>query len=96
MLDDLNRTSWLAVAGSKKHRALARTANVPEGSAQYFDVIFSAAHERMSEQMKEAFVVSAEISSQVAQNLLGPFICPLFQRALFDVDEQSEQLDYQP
>lgn len=73
--------------------SIAEAARFPEGSAQYFDVIFSSAHERLSAYLKETFGLSAKVSSEAAQELLGRVIHPRFPRALFGVDELSEQLD---
>lgn len=73
--------------------SVAEAARFPEGSAQYFDVIFSTAHERLSAYLKETFGLPLKVSSEAAQELLGRVIHPRFPRALFGVDELSEQLD---
>lgn len=73
--------------------SIAEAARFPEGSARYFDAIFSAAHERLSAYLKEAFGLSTKASSEAAQELLGRVIHPRFPRALFGIDELSEQLD---
>ncbi|MDQ2712256.1 MAG: TetR/AcrR family transcriptional regulator [Acidobacteriota bacterium] len=52
--------------------SVAEAARLPGGSAQYFDVIFSAAHERLSTYLKETFGLSAKASSEAAQELLAP------------------------
>ncbi len=72
---------------------IAEVERFPEGAAQFFDVIFSAVHERLSVYLKEAFGLSAQASSEAAQELLGRVIHPRFPRALFGVDQLSEQLD---
>ena len=73
--------------------SIAETARFPEGSAQYFDVIFSTVHERLSAYLRETFGLSAKVSSEAAQELLGRVIHPRFPRALFGVDELSGHLD---
>ncbi|BCM88918.1 hypothetical protein IAD21_00760 [Abditibacteriota bacterium] len=73
--------------------SIAEAERFPEGSARYFDVIFSESHERLRAYMKETFGLSAEASSEVAHELLGRIIHPRFPRALFGMDELSEQLD---
>ena len=73
--------------------SVAEATRFPEGSAQYFDVVFSATHERLSAYLKETFGLPAKASSEAAQELLGRVIHPRFPRALFGVDDLSEQLD---
>jgi len=72
---------------------IAEAERFPEGSAQYFNVGFSAVHDRLSDYLKETFGLSAEAGSQAAQQLIGRVLYPRFLRALFGVDELSEQLD---
>lgn len=75
--------------------SIAEAARFPEGSARYFDVILSIPHERLSVYLKEAFRLSPEVSAQEAQLLLGRIVHPRFPRALFGLEELSEQLDEQ-
>ena len=72
---------------------IAEVERFPEGAAQFFDVIFSTVHDRLSVYLKETFGLSAQASSEAAQELLGRVIHPRFPRALFGVDRLSEQLD---
>lgn len=72
---------------------MAEAERFPKGSACYFDVLFSTPHERLSDYLKEKFELSAHASSEAAQALLGRIIHPLFMRALFGLDEPSEQWD---
>ena len=72
---------------------IAEAARFPEGSAQYFEVIFSTAHERLSAYLKQTFGLPAKVGSEAAHELLGRVIYPRFPRALFGVDQLSEQLD---
>ena len=73
--------------------SIAEAARFPEGSARYFDVIFSIPHERLSAYLQEVFRLSSEASAREAQLLLGRIVHPRFPRALFGLDELSEQLD---
>jgi hypothetical protein len=56
-------------------------------------VIFSAVQQRLSAYLKQTFGLSTKASSQAAQELLGRVIYPRFPRALFGLDELSDQLD---
>jgi AcrR family transcriptional regulator len=73
--------------------SVAEAARFAEGSAQYFDVIFTTVHERLSAYLKQTFGLSAKASSEAAQRLLGRVAHPRFERALFGLDELSEHLD---
>ena len=73
--------------------SIAEVARFPEGSARYFDVIMSIPHERLSVYLQETFRLSAEAAAQQAHLLLGRIIHPRFARALFGLEELSEQLD---
>ena len=73
--------------------SIAEAERFPEGAAQYFDVIFSAPHERLSAYLGEMFGLSETASSEAAQKLLGRVIYPQFPRALFGLDTLSEHLD---
>ncbi len=73
--------------------SIAEAERFPEGSAQYFDVIFSAPHERLSAYLGETFGLSETASSEAAQKLLGRVTYPRFPRALFGLDTLSEQLN---
>lgn len=73
--------------------SISEAERFPEGSAQYFDVIFSAPHERLSAYLQETFGLSEAASLEAAQKLLGRVIYPRFPRALFGLDTLSESLD---
>lgn len=72
---------------------IAEAERFPEGSAQYFEIIFSTVQERLSAYLQKTFGLTAEDSAEAAEKLLGRVIHPRFPRALFGVDELSEQLD---
>lgn len=73
--------------------SIAEAERFPEGAARYFDVIFSAPHERLSAYLAETFGLSETASTEAAQLLLGRIIYPRFPRALFGMDAMSEPLD---
>ncbi len=73
--------------------SMAEADRFPEGAAQYFDVLFSAPHERLSAYLQATFGLSPQTSSEAAQQLLGRIIHPRFPRALFGIDAPREQLD---
>jgi AcrR family transcriptional regulator len=73
--------------------SIAEAERFPEGSAQYFDVIFSAVQDRLSVYLRETFYLSADASSEAARKLLAQVIYPRFTRALFGLDPLLEQLD---
>ncbi len=68
----------------------------PEGSSQYFHVVFSEAHRALSEYLQKTFDFSSAGNLQAAQELLGQVIHPRFPRALFGLDELSEHLEDEP
>ncbi len=73
--------------------SIAEAERFPEGAARYFDVIFSAPHERLSDYLHKTFGLSGEASAKAAQELLGRIMYPRFARALFGMDAMSEQLE---
>lgn len=73
--------------------SIAEAARFPEGSARYFDVVFSVAHERLGAYLAGAFGLPAQAGAEAAQRLLGRVIHPRFPRALFGLDELSDELD---
>ena len=73
--------------------SIAEAAMFPEGSALYFDAIFSAPHDRLAAYLGTTFGLSGETSAREAQMLLGRIIHPRFPRALFGLEALSEELD---
>lgn len=71
--------------------SIAEAERFPEGAARYFDVIFTAPHERLSAYLGETFGLPETTSSEAAQLLLGRIIYPRFPRALFGIEALSEQ-----
>lgn len=74
---------------------MAESTRFPESSAQYFDVAFSAAHERLNTYLKAVFGLTAEASANATQRLMGQILYPRFPRALFGIDALPESFDYE-
>src|SRR5215213_1743190 len=73
--------------------SMAETARFPQGAAQHFDVMFTEVHTRLSAYLKTTFGLSARVSAEAAQRLLGQLLYPRFVRALFGMDELAKSLD---
>ena len=73
--------------------SMAETARFPEGAAQYFDVLFTQVHARLSAYLKATFGLSARTSAEAAHKLLGQVLYPRFPRALFGMDRLAESFD---
>jgi AcrR family transcriptional regulator len=71
----------------------AETERFPEQASQYFDVLFTQVHARVSAYLKATFRLSARTSAEVAHRLLGQVLYPRFQRALFGMDELAASFD---
>ena len=76
--------------------SLAETARFPDGAVQHFDVMFTEAHARLSAYLKTAFGLSAKVSADAAERLLGQILYPRFLRALFGMDELAKSFDSEP
>jgi AcrR family transcriptional regulator len=73
--------------------SLAETARFPEGAAQYFDLMFTQVHARLSAYMKTTFGLSARAGAEAAQRLLGQVLYPRFPQALFGMHLLAENFD---
>jgi AcrR family transcriptional regulator len=73
--------------------SMAEATRLPEGSAQYFDVIFTAVHERLGAYLKAAFGLSTKAGLEAAQRLLGQILYPRYLRALFGIDDLGKRFD---
>ena len=73
--------------------SIAEAGRFPEGSAQYFDVIFTEVHERLTTYLRASFGLSAKAASEAAHRLLGQIIHPRLTRALFGIDQLAESFD---
>jgi AcrR family transcriptional regulator len=70
--------------------SMAETARFPQGATQYFEVMFTEVHTRLSAYLETIFGLSTEASAEAAQSLLGKILYPRFARALFGVDKLAE------
>jgi AcrR family transcriptional regulator len=73
--------------------SMAETERFPEQAAQYFDVLFTQVHARMSTYLQTTFGLSARAGAEAAHRLLGQIIYPRFPRALFGMDQLAESFD---
>jgi hypothetical protein len=73
--------------------SMAETARFPQGAAQYFDVMFTEVHTRLSVYLKTTFGLAARAGAEAAQRLLGQLLYPRLVRALFGMDELAKNFD---
>ncbi len=73
--------------------SMAETARFPEQAAQYFDVLFTQVHARLSAYLETMFGLSANGGAQAAHRLLGQVLYPRFPRALFGLDPLAGSFD---
>ena len=73
--------------------SMAESERFPEQAAQYFDILFTQVHARLSAYQKAAFGISARASAEAAQGLLGQVVHPRLTRALFGMDRLAESFD---
>ncbi len=73
----------------------AEAERLPKQAAEYFDVLFTEVHARLSAYLKTAFSLSARTSAEAAQKLLGQVLYPGFQRALFSMDKLAKSFDHE-
>ena len=73
--------------------SLAEAEKFPEQAAQYFDQLFTQVHSRLADYLKTTFKLSASVSSEAAQRLLGQLLYPRLTRALFGVDTLATDFD---
>ena len=66
--------------------SMAETDRFPEQAVQFFDVMFTEVHARISSYLKVTFGLSARASAEAAHALLGQVLNPRFPRALFGMD----------
>lgn len=72
---------------------IAEAERFPEGSAQFFDVIFTSVHERLTDYLKKSFALTSKSSADAAQKLLGQILYPRYPRALFGIDQLAQCFD---
>lgn len=73
--------------------SMAETERFPEQAAQYFDVLFTQVHARLSAYLKATFGLSTRTSAEAAHRLLGQVLYPRFPRALFGMDQLAKSFD---
>lgn len=73
--------------------SMAESGRFGEQAAQYFDVLFTQVHARLSAYLKTAFRLSAGAGDEAAHRLLGQVLYPRFARALFGLDPLAESFD---
>jgi AcrR family transcriptional regulator len=73
--------------------SMAEAERFPAQAAQYFDVLFTQVHARLSAYLKTTFRLSSRASDEAAQNLLGQVLYPRFPRALFGLDQLAKSID---
>ena len=73
--------------------SMAETQRFPEQAAQYFDVLFTQVHERLSSYLKVTFSLTARASADTAHRLLAQVLYPRFPRALFGLDVLAKSFD---
>ena len=73
--------------------SMTESERFPEGAAEYYNVLFTQVHTRVSAHLKATFGLSTKASAEGAQRLLGQVLHPRFPRALFGIDELAESFD---
>ena len=73
--------------------SMAEAERFPEQASEYFDVLFTQVHERLSSYLKASFGLSSRASAEAASKLLGQVLCSRLLRALFGQDELAESFD---
>jgi hypothetical protein len=72
--------------------SMAETERFPEQAAQYFDVLFTQVHARLSAYLKTTFGLSARASAKAAQ-ASRPGSLPTIPAGLFGMDRLAESFD---
>ena len=72
--------------------AIAEAERFPEGSASFYDAIFTTAHERLASFLRERLKLGPKASAEAADDLIGRIMHPRLTRALFGVDEVRADL----
>jgi AcrR family transcriptional regulator len=73
--------------------SMAEAERFPEQASQYFDVLFTQVHARVSAYLKTTFGLSARSSAEAAHKLLGQVLYARFPRALFGIDQLAASFD---
>jgi AcrR family transcriptional regulator len=70
---------------------IAEAERFPDGSAQFYHAMFTTAHERLSAFIGERWKLKPKAAALRADALLGTVLHPRFPRALFGIDEVSDE-----
>jgi AcrR family transcriptional regulator len=73
--------------------SMAEAERFPKQAAQYFDVLLTQVHTRLSAYLKATYGLSARTSADAAHRLLAQVIYPRFTRALFGMDALAKSID---
>jgi hypothetical protein len=73
--------------------SMADAARFPEGSAEYFEVIFTTPRDLLSSYLKSTFKLSHMASVEAADDLIGRTLYPRFTRALFGIEPLYPSFD---
>lgn len=75
--------------------SMAEAERFPEQAEQYYDVLFTQVHARLSAYLKLTFGISARASKEATESLLGQLLSLRLPRALFGMDKLTESLDHE-
>jgi AcrR family transcriptional regulator len=75
--------------------SMAEAERFPEQAEQYYDVLFTQVHARLSAYLKATFGISAGASREAAGSLLGQLLYARLPRALFGIDKLRESFDHE-
>ncbi|RYG68681.1 TetR/AcrR family transcriptional regulator [bacterium] len=73
--------------------SIAEAERFPDGSAQYFDVVFTEVQERLAGYMEAQFGMPTPDAVELAAELLGRILFPRFPRALFGLEKLADRLE---
>jgi AcrR family transcriptional regulator len=72
--------------------AISEAERFPEGSASYYDAIFTTAHERLASFLRERLKLGPKASADAADDLIGRIVHPRLPRALFGIDKVGDDI----
>jgi AcrR family transcriptional regulator len=71
----------------------AEAERFPEQARQYFDVLFTQVHLRLSEYLRTTFRIPPQTAAEATNRLLGQILYPRLSRALFGIDPLAKKYD---
>src|SRR3974390_1263296 len=72
--------------------AISEAERFPEGSASFYDAIFTTAHERLATFLRERLKLGPKASAEAADDLIGRIVHPRLPLALFGIDKVRDDL----